>query len=244
MREPAASSTRAQETTPTRCILVVDDDQKLVEVVRLYLERERYQVLVAYDGITALALARQAHPCLAILDWMLPQLDGLDLCRLLHTEGRLPVILLTAKASEEDMLLGLRLGADDYLTKPFRPRELVARVASVLRRAYPETATRSSELSCGELTVDLASHEVWFEEQRLAVTPTEFKLLVSLMREPGRVFSRDELVRRVFGEDYEGVERTIDVHLMNLRRKIEPKPEQPRYIQTVYGVGYRFAREN
>jgi DNA-binding response OmpR family regulator len=243
MREAAAYGMKEQQNTSHRCILVVDDDQKLVEVVRLYLERERYQVLVAYDGITALSLARQAHPCLAILDWMLPHLDGLDLCRLLHRDARLPVILLTAKASEEEMLLGLQQGADDYLTKPFRPRELVARVAAVLRRAYPEAETRLPALSCGELTVDLASHEVWLGAQQLIVTPTEFKLLVTLMREPGRVFSRDDLLRRVSGEDYEAVERTIDVHLMNLRKKIEPRQETPKYIQTVYGVGYKFLRE-
>ena len=224
-------------------ILVVDDDQKLVEVVRLYLERARYQVLSAYDGVSALALARQEQPCLAILDWMLPQLDGLVLCRLLHAETRLPIIMLTARAAEEEMLCGLREGADDYLTKPFRPRELVARVEALLRRIYSEPPATPSRFACGELCVDVHAHEVWLGTQRLVVTPTEFKLLVTLMREPGRVFSRDDLLRHVFGEEYESVERTIDVHVMNLRKKIEPKPEAPTSIQTVYGVGYKFVRE-
>ena len=227
-----------------RTILVVDDDKKTVDLIRLYLEKERYRVLVTYDGQQALALARQKYPSLIILDWMLPHVDGLDICRILRAESNIPIIMLTAKAAEEDMLLGLDLGADDYLTKPFSPRELVARVRVVLRRSSQQTDDLpAEELSIGPFIVDFRSHEVRLHGKLVDLTPKEFKILETLMREPGRVFSRLELVKRVFGMDYEGFERTVDVHIMNLRKKIEPHPEEPVYLQTVYGVGYKFRRE-
>jgi DNA-binding response OmpR family regulator len=227
-----------------RTILVVDDDKKTVDLIRLYLEREKYRVLVAYDGQQALTLARQKYPSLIILDWMLPHVDGLDICHILHAESHIPIIMLTAKAAEEDMLLGLDQGADDYLTKPFSPRELIARVRVVLRRSSLQVDDLAAEeLNIGPFTVDFRSHEVRLHGKLVDLTPKEFKILETLMREPGRVFSRLELVKRVFGMDYEGFERTVDVHIMNLRKKIEPHPEEPVYLQTVYGVGYKFRRE-
>lgn len=229
----------------SRTILVVDDDKKTVDLIRLYLEREKYRVLVAYDGQQALTLARQKYPSLIILDWMLPRVDGLDVCRILRVDSNVPIIMLTAKAAEEDMLLGLDLGADDYLTKPFSPRELVARVRVVLRRATSQQSEDQlpDELSTGPFMVDFRSHEVRLHGQLVNLTPTEFKLLETLVREPGRVFSRLELVKRVFGLDYEGFERTVDVHILNLRKKIEAHPNEPVYLQTVYGVGYKFRKE-
>jgi DNA-binding response OmpR family regulator len=227
-----------------RTILVVDDDKKTVDLIRLYLEREKYRVLVAYDGQQALALARQKYPSLIILDWMLPHVDGLDICRILRAESQIPIIMLTAKAAEEDMLLGLDQGADDYLTKPFSPRELIARVRVVLRRSsQPADDFPAEELNIGPFMVDFRSHEVRLHGKLVDLTPKEFKILETLMREPGRVFSRLELVKRVFGMDYEGFERTVDVHVMNLRKKIEPHPNEPVYLQTVYGVGYKFRGE-
>lgn len=231
-------------TAMNRTILVVDDDKKTVDLIRLYLEKERYRVLVAYDGQQALTLARQKYPSLIILDWMLPHVDGLDICRVLRAESQIPIIMLTAKAAEEDMLLGLDQGADDYLTKPFSPRELIARVRVVLRRSSQQVDDLpSEELSIGPFMVDFRSHEVRLHGKLVDLTPKEFKILETLMREPGRVFSRLELVKRVFGMDYEGFERTVDVHIMNLRKKIEPHPNEPVYLQTVYGVGYKFRRE-
>lgn len=224
-------------------ILVVDDDKKTVELIRLYLERERYKVLAAYDGQQALMLARQKSPGLIILDWMLPKVDGLDVCRILRAESSVPIIMLTAKATEEDTLLGLDLGADDYITKPFSPRELVARVRVVLRRAYAQEEQPPEELRIGPLLIDFRAHEVWRDGERVDVTPKEFRLLETLAREPGRAFSRLELMQRVFGLDYEGLERTVDVHVMNLRKKIESSPNEPTYLLTVYGLGYKFRKE-
>ena len=226
-----------------RSILVIDDDIKTVELIRLYLEREKYRVLAAYDGEQALALARQKSPGLIILDWMLPKIDGLDVCRILRAESNVPIIMLTAKATEADTLLGLDLGADDYVTKPFSPRELVARVRVVLRRTNQQEDQPPEELRVGPLLIDYRSHEVWRNGELIDLTPKEFKLLETLAREPGRAFSRLELVQRVFGLDYEGFERTVDVHVMNLRKKIELHPNEPAYLQTVYGVGYKFRRE-
>jgi DNA-binding response OmpR family regulator len=225
-----------------RTILVVDDDKKTVDLIRLYLEREQHQVLVAYDGREALEIARQRSPCLIILDWMLPRVDGLDICRILRAESAVPIIMLTARSTEEDKLLGLDLGADDYVTKPFSPRELVARVRVVLRRSARKDEA-VPPLYIGELAVDFAAHEVRRGGELLRLTPKEFKLLETLAREPGRAFSRGELVDRVFGLGYEGFERTVDVHLMNLRKKIETDPNHPLYLLTVYGVGYKFRRE-
>jgi two-component system, OmpR family, alkaline phosphatase synthesis response regulator PhoP len=226
-----------------RKILIVDDDRKTAELIRIYLERDGYQPLVAHDGRQALELARQRRPDLIVLDLMLPMVDGLDVCRILRAESRVPIIMLTARTTEDDKLLGLDLGADDYITKPFSPRELVARVRAVLRRAGEAQEKGPAAARFGELAVDFVSHTVRLCGAPLRLTPKEFKLLETLVREPGRAFSRLELLERVFGYDYEGLERTVDVHVMNLRKKIERDPAQPAYILTVYGVGYKFAEE-
>ena len=228
----------------TKCkILVVDDDRNIVDLVRLYLERDGYRVLVAYDGLEALKLARQRRPDLIVLDLLLPEVDGLDVCRILQTESEVPIIMLTAKTTEEDKLIGLELGADDYVTKPFSPRELVARVRTVLRRVGKEAPQGPTEMRFTDLVIDRRSHEVRVRGEVVSLTPTEFRLLEVLAGEPGRALTRLELLDRVFGYDFEGFERTIDVHVKNLRKKIEPDPRHPTYVQTVYGVGYKFGKD-
>jgi DNA-binding response OmpR family regulator len=181
------------------------------------------------------------QPDLIILDLMLPNLDGLDICRLLRLETNVPIIILTAKATEEDVLRGLELGADDYIAKPFSPREVVARVKTVLRRVQEHNLSNGQkELEFGDLLINLTRHEVAIEGEVIHLTPKEFRLLETLAKEPGRAFSRLELVERAFGYDYEGLERTVDAHVMNLRKKIEKDHTNPHYVETVYGVGYRF----
>jgi len=224
-----------------RKILIVDDDKKTVDLIRLSLEKEQFEALVAYEGIEALALTRRESPDLIILDWMLPNIGGLDLCRIVRSESNIPVIMLTARTMEDDKLLGLNLGVDDYLTKPFSLRELVARVRVVLRRTY-QSEERPSTLHFRDLLIDLQAHEVWLCGNLVHLTPKEFKLLETLARSPGRTFSRLELVEHVFGLDYDGFDRTIDFHVVNLRKKIEANPDQPLYLQTVYGIGYKFRR--
>jgi DNA-binding response OmpR family regulator len=188
-------------------------------------------------------LARQRRPDLIVLDLLLPEVDGLDVCRILQTESEVPIIMLTAKTTEEDKLIGLELGADDYVTKPFSPRELVARVRAVLRRVGQEAPQGPTEMHFADLVIDRRSHEVRVQGEIVSLTPTEFKLLEVLAEEPGRAFTRLELLDRVFGYDFEGFERTIDVHVKNLRKKIEQNPKQPTYVQTVYGVGYKFSED-
>lgn len=223
----------------SRRILIVEDDAKTTELVRLYLENDGYQVLSATNGKQALDLARSEGCDLVLLDLMLPEMDGLDVCRVLRAESDVPIVMLTAKTTEADKLLGLDLGADDYILKPFSPRELLARLRAVLRRAGPNREERPARLGIGELSVDLVRHEVRVQEELIYLTPKEFRVLEILIREPGKVFSRADLLERAFGFAYEGLERTVDVHIMNLRRKIEPDPKHPVYIQTAYGVGYK-----
>jgi len=218
-------------------ILVVDDDAKTVELVKLYLKRDGYRVLTADDGIEALRLARESHPDLIVLDLMLPGIDGLEVCRVLRQESDVPIIMLTAKTTDRDKLIGLGLGADDYVTKPFSPRELAARVRVVLRRLPGERLPESIEH--GELSLDFLRHEASLASKPLDLTPIEFKLLGVLAKEPGRVFSRAQIIEKAFGYDFDGFDRTIDVHILKLRRKIEPDPHHPRYIKTVYGAGYK-----
>lgn len=224
-----------------RKILIVDDDPKTVDLIQRALKKEDFETLEAYDGLEALALARGKAPDLIVLDWLLPSIGGIDLCRIMRSESTIPVIMLTAKATEEDKLLGLNLGADDYLTKPFSLRELVARIRMVLRRTYP-SAERPAMLHAGELVIDLQAHEVWLSQAQVHLTPREFKLLETFVTSPGRTFSRQELVERVYGLDYDGFDRTIDFHLANLRKKIETDPERSPLIQTIHGVGYKFRR--
>lgn len=221
-----------------KTVLVVDDDVKTVELVKLYLERDGYQVLTAYDGIEALRLARESRPDLIVLDLMLPDIDGLEVCRTLRHESDVPIIMLTARTTDQDKLTGLDLGADDYLTKPFSLKELAARVRAVLRRLPGERGPE--EIKSGELSMNFTQHEVWLAGRPLNLTSVEFKLLGVLAKEPGRVFSRASLIEEALGYDFEGFDRTIDVHILNLRRRLEPDPSHPRYIKTVYGVGYKF----
>jgi len=226
-----------------RKVLVVDDDRKIVDLVRLYLEKDGYLVLSAYDGLRALELARYKRPDIILLDLMLPEMDGLDVCRILHAESDVPIIMLTARTTDQDKLVGLELGADDYITKPFNPLEVVARVRAVLRRVSKDAPQGPSEMRFDDLVIDRRCHEVRVQGKGVNLTPTEFRLLEVLAEEPGRVFTRLELLDRVFGYDYEGFERTVDVHVKNLRQKIEPNPKHPIYIQTIYGVGYKFSED-
>ena len=220
-------------------VLVVDDDARTVELVKIYLARDGYRVLTAYDGIEALRLAREGHPDLIVLDLMLPGMDGLEVCRKIRGESDVPIIMLTARTTDEDKLTGLSLGADDYVTKPFSPRELAARVRAVLRRLPGERGP--DEIKCGQLTVNFIRHEASLDEKPLNLTEVEFKLLGVFAREPGKVFSRAELIEKALGYGFEGFDRTIDVHILNLRRKLEPDPSHPKYIKTVYGAGYKFS---
>jgi two-component system alkaline phosphatase synthesis response regulator PhoP len=222
-------------------VLIVDDDVKIVELVRLYLARDGYHVITAYNGTDALKLARESHPDLLVLDIMLPGVNGLEICRILRAESPVPIILLTAKTTEQDRIIGLDLGADDYVTKPFSPRELAARVRAVFRRTSDNSEDAGpQELKFSNLTVNFTRHEAYISEKPLKLTPVEFKLLGVFVREPNRVFSRTQLVEKVLGYDFDGFDRTIDVHILNLRRKLEQTPDQPQYIKTVYGSGYKF----
>jgi DNA-binding response OmpR family regulator len=220
-------------------ILVVDDEARIVKLVRDYLERAGFAVVVAYDGQTALQVTRREQPDLVILDLMLPGMDGLDVCRRLRQESGVPVIMLTARVEEADRIVGLELGADDYVTKPFSPGELVARVRAALRRARGEVGP-PSVIRAGDIELDLATQTVTVAGGPVDLTATEFQLLATMVRQPGRIFSREQLLEAVHGVAFEGYDRSVDSHVKNLRRKIEPNPRQPRYIQTVYGVGYRF----
>ena len=221
-------------------VLVVDDDVKTVELVKLYLNRDGYRVLTAYDGLEALRRAREGHPDLIVLDLMLPGMDGLEVCRTLRKESDVPIIMLTARTTDHDRLTGLDLGADDYVTKPFSPRELAARVRAVLRRIPGERGPE--EIRFGKLAVDFGKHEANLDNKPLDLTMVEFKLLGVLAREPGRVFNRAQLIEKALGYDFEGFDRTIDVHILNLRRKLEPDPKHPTYIKTAYGAGYKLAK--
>jgi two-component system alkaline phosphatase synthesis response regulator PhoP len=223
-------------------ILVVDDEPQIIEVVQDYLKQAGYRVLAARDGQTALTLARHERPDLVVLDLMLPGgIDGLEVCRRLRRDPVLadvPIIMLTARIAETDRLIGLELGADDYVTKPFSPREVVARVRAVLRRARGQ-AEPSGIVHVGDLAVDLANRSVTVAGEPVSLTPTEFDLLAILARNPGRPFTRAQLLDLVYDVAYAGYDRAIDSHVKNLRRKIEPDPREPRYVLTVYGVGYK-----
>src|SRR5262249_40403440 len=224
-------------------VLVVDDDKKTVATIQLYLENAGFKVSAAYDGRHALEQALADPPDLIVLDLMLPKMGGMDLCRRLRGESAVPIIMLTARSTVQDKLEGLGLGADDYVTKPFSPRELVARVQTVLRRIAPRPEARLPRLLFDDLTIDTTRHRVEIAGQPVSLTPAEFKLLTTLAAAPSRVFSRQELVEKAFGHDYDGLDRTIDAHIMNLRKKIEPDRVRPSRIVTVYGAGYMFSTE-
>ncbi|MFC2045875.1 response regulator transcription factor [Chloroflexota bacterium] len=218
-------------------VLVVDDDTKTVELVKLYLNRDGYKVFTAYDGSEALNLARESHPDLIVLDLMLPGIDGLQICRTLRAESDVPIIMLTAMTTDEDKLKGLELGADDYVTKPFSPRELAARVRAILRRLPGERGPE--EIKRDDLIVNLHKREVSVAGKTLNLTPIEFKLLRILANEPDRVFSRGQLIEKALGYDFDGFDRTIDVHILNLRRKFQVNTNHSVKIKTVYGAGYK-----
>jgi len=220
-------------------ILVVDDEPKIVKQARDYLEKGGFQVIVAGDGTTALAMARHERPDLIVLDLNLPGMDGLDVCRALRRESDVPIIMLTARVEETDRLIGLELGADDYIVKPFSPRELVARVRAVLRRVKGGVH-QPGLIRTGDLEIDLHGHRVTRAGEPILLTRTEFNLLATLAQHPGQTFSRAQLLDRLHGVAYEGFDRSIDAHVKNLRQKLELDPTEPHYVLTVYGVGYKF----
>ncbi|MEW6522687.1 MAG: response regulator transcription factor [Bacillota bacterium] len=219
-------------------ILVVEDEEKIRDLLKTYLEGHGFTVSTAADGAEALERLRSDPPNLLLLDVMLPGLDGLEICRRVRALGHLPVILLTARSDEVDKLLGLELGADDYITKPFSPREVVARIRAVLRRFEP-TAGGDEVLTVGDIEINLPRHEVRASGQLIPLTPTEFNLLVTLLKHPGRTYTRLQLLDAAMGGAYEGYERSVDTHISNLRKKLEDDPARPRYILTVYGIGYK-----
>jgi DNA-binding response OmpR family regulator len=225
-------------------IVVIDDEASVQDVVRGYLERDGYLVYVAGNGRDGLAVAERTKPGLVVLDLMLPDVAGEQICREIRSRSDVPILMLTAKASEDERVEGLALGADDYLTKPFSPRELVARVRAILRRTQGAEMPLVETLAFdgGALEIDTVQHEVRRDGEPVDLTPNEYKLLVTLARYPGRVYSRFELINHVQGYEYEGYERTIDAHVKNLRKKIEADPKHPRYVETVFGAGYRLAK--
>jgi DNA-binding response OmpR family regulator len=220
-------------------ILVAEDDPKQAHLIRLYLEREGHSLQVVSDGRSALDRCRAYRPDLAVLDIMMPGVDGLDVCRILRAESDIPILLLTARTTTNDMLLGLDLGADDYMTKPYNPRELAARVRVLLRRG--KAPVSPPVIVAGDLELDPARFEARLCGQPIALTSKEFDILATLAGAPGQVFSRAQLIDRAFGFDRYVEERTVDAHIMNIRRKVEPSPAEPKYVQTVYGRGYRWA---
>jgi DNA-binding response OmpR family regulator len=222
-----------------KTVLVVEDESKIASVVADYLQHAGFQVSIAHDGATALERARALPPDLVVLDLGLPDMDGFDVARELRRHSSLPIIMLTARGDESDRIIGLELGADDYVTKPFSPRELVARVRAVLRRGE-HADDPQHPFSVGDVTIDPARLQVKVGERAVELTATEFELVAHLARSPGRVFTRMQLLDLIHGTALEGYERAIDAHIKNLRRKIEPDPRQPAYVLTVYGVGYRF----
>ena len=224
----------------TRRILLVEDEKAIREAVAAYLERENYWVTGAADGQQAVEEFNRHHFDLVILDLMLPKIPGEKVCRIIRDTSDVPIIMLTAKGEVEDRIIGLELGADDYLIKPFSPRELVARVRALLRRAHIDSEPQREVFEYGDLTIDIAGHKVLVKGEEVDLTASEFKLLTTLSRYPGRVYSRMELVEKVLGYDFEGYERTIDSHVKNLRAKIGDDPRHPKWIYTVHGVGYRF----
>ncbi|SNY47425.1 response regulator transcription factor [Paractinoplanes atraurantiacus] len=222
----------------TARILIADDDPKHAQLIRLYLEREGHQVITVGDGRSALDVARARKPDLLVLDVMMPLVDGLDVCRILRAESDVAILLVTARSSENDMLLGLDIGADDYMAKPVSPRELTARVRALLRRAG---SSEGGPLRVGDLEIDAGRYEVRVRGEEVTLTAKEFAILELLAKEPGRVFTRGQIIDKAFGFEHDVSERTVDAHVVNLRRKVEKNPAEPEYVQTVYGRGYRMA---
>ena len=223
-------------------VLIIEDEPKVAKLAQDYLEQSGFQVLLAVDGKAGLAMSRREQPALIVLDLMLPGMDGLDVCRTLRRESDVPIIMLTARSEETDRLIGLELGADDYITKPFSPRELVARVRALLRRVKGEVY-KPGILRAGDLVIDSDSHKVTRGDENIHLTRFEFNLLWILARQPGQIFSRAQLLEKLHGVTFDGYDRSVDAHIKNLRRKLEVEPAEPEYILTVYGIGYRFNDE-
>ena len=221
-------------------VLIVDDEPNILDIVEAYLAAKKYQVYRAESGAEALEKFHAFHPDLIVLDLMLPDMTGGDVCTKIREESNVPIIMLTARSSEKDILSGLRIGADDYMVKPFSPKELVARVETVLRRATPADAEEKWSFDGGELVIHPKTKQVFTRQQEVALTATEYELLTLLAKNPSRLFTREELLESVKGLDFEGLDRVIDTHIKNIRQKIEPEPKQPTYILTVRGSGYRF----
>jgi two-component system, OmpR family, alkaline phosphatase synthesis response regulator PhoP len=221
-------------------VLLVDDDEKLVQLLKIYFDKEGFITYTAYDGLKAIQLVREKQPSIMILDIMLPEIDGWDVCRKIRRENDIPIIMLTARDEESDRLIGLEIGADDYVTKPFSPKEVVVRAKVILRRMHREIVQKPS-LQIGNLYIDFIRHQVSKNNEVIDLTATEFKILELFAANAGRVFTRFQIVEQTQGDSFEGYDRTIDVHIKNLRRKIEDNAKEPKYILTVYGVGYKFA---
>jgi len=226
--------------TSAKKIMVVDDEPQILKVLRAYLEKSGFQVVSAADGNSALAIFKREKPDFLILDLNLPGMDGLDVCKAIRRESNVPILMLTARVEEADRLIGLELGADDYVVKPFSPREVVARVRTIFRRTNISEAAASEHIQIGDLSIDVEKHTVLRGDLTIDLTPTEFDILVTLARQPRRVFTRLQIMEQAQGDAFEGYERTIDAHIKNLRLKLEPNPRKPVYIQTVFGVGYKF----
>lgn len=223
-------------------ILVVDDEPKIVKLAQDYLEQASFRVVSALDGATAVAATRRERPDLIVLDLNLPGMDGIDVCRAIRRDSDVPIIMLTARDGEADRLIGLELGADDYITKPFSPRELIARVRAVLRRTRAEPRP-AGIIRVWDLAIDLNGHSVTRQDGAIHLTPSEFTLLTVLAEHPGQVFSREQLLERLYGVTYDGFDRSVDAHIKNLRQKLEDDPANPRYVLTIYGIGYKFNPE-
>jgi DNA-binding response OmpR family regulator len=234
-----STSYNGNMTEMTKKIFVVDDEPQIVKVLKAYLENAGFQVVTAADGKTALLTFQREKPDFMILDLNLPGMDGLDICRAVRRDSNIPILMLTARVEEADRLIGLELGADDYVVKPFSSREVVARVRTIFRRTMAEP-TQAEIIQAGELTIDLEQHTVNLAGKAIELTPTEFEILVALAKQPKRIFSRLQIMEQAQGDAYEGYERTIDAHIKNLRFKLEPNPKKPVYIQTVFGLGYKF----
>ncbi len=228
------------QARPTR-VLIIEDQVKIVHWLAAFLQQAGFEVLTAFDGASGLHLARSEQPDVVILDLMLPDMDGLDVCRAIRQRSDVFIVMVTARVEETDRLIGLEMGADDYITKPFSPREVVARIRALLRRASGLLKPAGKVYTCGALMLDPARRVCLLDGAPVNLTPTEFSILEVLMRQPGIPFTRERLIAEALGYDYAGYERTIDVHIRNLRRKIESDSQNPRFIQTVFGIGYRFA---
>lgn len=228
-----------------RKILVVDDEPKIVEVVKSYLEKEGFEVIEAYNGKKAVEIFEKINPSLIVLDLMLPDMSGEEVCKVIRGKSRVPIIMLTAKVDETSILNGFGIGTDDYVTKPFSPKQLVARILAVLRRAEEDVAPLSNIFSFNneDLIIDTIMHQVKKQGKLASLTQSEYKILVTMMKYPKKAFTREELVCRALGEDYDGYDRVIDTHVKNLRQKIETNPKEPEYVLTIHGVGYRFGGE-